>query len=45
MRRSLIISGIAHAVVLGWGIVAFAARPNDAPATEAMPGEFFSATD
>ena len=45
MRRSLIISGIAHAVVLGWGIVAFAARPNDAPATEALPVEFISATD
>jgi outer membrane biosynthesis protein TonB len=45
MRRSLIISGIAHAVVLGWGIVAFAARPNDAPQTEALPVEFISATD
>lgn len=45
MRRSLITSGIAHAVVLGWGIVAFAARPNDAPSTEALPVEFISATD
>jgi hypothetical protein len=45
MRRSLIISGIAHAVVLGWGIVAFAARPIDAPPTEALPVEFISATD
>jgi|HubBroStandDraft_1064217.scaffolds.fasta_scaffold38533_4 hypothetical protein len=45
MRRSLIISGIAHVVVLGWGIVAFAARPNDAPQTEALPVEFISATD
>jgi outer membrane biosynthesis protein TonB len=45
MRRSLTISGIAHAVVLGWGLVAFAARPNDAPATEPLPVEFISATD
>ena len=45
MRRSLIISGVAHVVVLGWGLVAFAARPNDAPPTEALPVEFVSATD
>ena len=45
MRRSLTISGIAHAVVLGWGLVAFAARPNDAPPTEPLPVEFISATD
>ena len=45
MRRSLIISGIAHAVVLGWGLVAFAARPNDAPPTEPLPVEFVSSTD
>ena len=45
MRRSLIISGIAHVVVLGWGLVAFAARPNDAPPTEPLPVEFISATD
>jgi hypothetical protein len=45
MRHSLIISGIAHTVVLGWGLVAFAARPNDAPPTEALPVEFISATD
>ena len=45
MRRSLIISGIAHVVVLGWGLVAFAARPNDAPPTEPLPVEFISSTD
>ena len=45
MRRSLIISGVAHAVVLGWGLIAFAARPNDAPATESLPVEFISAKD
>jgi len=45
MRRSLTISGIAHAVVLGWGLVAFAARTNDAPPTEPLPVEFISAAD
>ena len=45
MRRSLIISGVAHAVVLGCGVVAFAARPNDAPPTEPLPVEFISSTD
>ncbi len=43
MKRSLIISSIAHVIVLGWGLVAFAARPNDAPPTEALPVEFISA--
>jgi len=43
MKRSFIISSIAHVVVLGWGLVAFAARPNDAPPTEALPVEFISA--
>ena len=45
MKRSLIISSIAHAIVLGWGLVAFAARPNDAPPAEALPVEFISATE
>jgi outer membrane biosynthesis protein TonB len=45
MRRSLIISGVAHAVVLAWGLVAFAARPNEAPPTEPLPVEFVSATE
>jgi len=44
MRRSLIISGTAHAIVLLWGLVAFAARPSDAPPVEALPVEFVSAT-
>jgi outer membrane biosynthesis protein TonB len=43
MKRSLIISSIAHVIVLGWGLVAFAARPSDAPPTEALPVEFISA--
>jgi outer membrane biosynthesis protein TonB len=43
MKRSLIISSIAHVIVLGWGLVAFAARPNDAPPVDALPVEFISA--
>ena len=43
MKRSLIISSIAHVIVLGWGLVAFAARPSDAPPVEALPVEFISA--
>jgi outer membrane biosynthesis protein TonB len=45
MRRSLIISGTAHAVLLLWGLVAFAARPNEAPQAEPLPVEFVSATE
>lgn len=45
MKRPLIISGIAHAIVLGWGLVAFAARPNEAPPAEPLPVEFVSATE
>jgi outer membrane biosynthesis protein TonB len=45
MKRSLIISGTAHAVVLLWGLVAFAARPNEAPPADALPVEFVSATE
>jgi colicin import membrane protein len=45
MKRSLAISGIAHVVVLGWGLVAFAARPNEAPQVEPLPVEFVSATE
>jgi len=45
MKRPLIISAIAHAFVLGWGLVAFAARPNEAPPAEPLPVEFVSATE
>jgi outer membrane biosynthesis protein TonB len=45
MKRSLIISSIAHVIVLGWGLVAFAARPNDAPPADPLPVEFISSTD
>jgi outer membrane biosynthesis protein TonB len=45
MRRSLIISGTAHAVLMLWGLVAFAARPSEAPSAESLPVEFVSATE
>lgn len=45
MKRSFIISGIAHVVVLLWGLVAFAARPNDAPQAEPLPVEFVTASE
>jgi outer membrane biosynthesis protein TonB len=44
MRRPLVISGIAHAFVLGWGLIAFTARINDAPPAEPLPVEFISTT-
>ena len=45
MKRPLIISAIAHVVVLAFGLVAFAARPNDAPPADPLPVEFVSATE
>jgi outer membrane biosynthesis protein TonB len=45
MRPGLTISCLAHAAALLWGLVAFAAKPNDAPAVEPLPVEFVSATE
>jgi colicin import membrane protein len=45
MKPGLTISCLAHAVALLWGLVAFAAKPNDAPAVESLPVEFVSATE
>jgi len=45
MKRSLVISGTLHAVLLLWGLVAFAARPSEAPHADALPVEFVSATE
>jgi hypothetical protein len=45
MRRSLVISGTAHAVLLVWGLIAFVARPNEAPLADPLPVEFVSATE
>jgi hypothetical protein len=44
MKRSLVISGIVHAVLLLWGVIAFVARPNDASQAEPLPVEFVSDT-
>ena len=44
MRRSLVISGILHAVLLLWGLIAFVARPNEASQAEPLPVEFVSDT-
>jgi colicin import membrane protein len=44
MRRSLVISGTAHAVLLVWGVIAFVARPSEAPHADPLPVEFVSAT-
>jgi hypothetical protein len=44
MRRSLVISGTLHSVLLLWGLIAFAARSNEAPQTDSLPVEFVSAT-
>src|SRR3984885_7566337 len=45
MRPGLTISCTGHVVVLAWGLVAFAAKPNDAPPVESLPVEFVSATE
>jgi colicin import membrane protein len=45
MRRSLVISGTAHAVLLVWGLIAFVARPSEAPLADPLPVEFVSATE
>ena len=45
MKPGLTISCLGHAVALLWGLVAFAAKPNDAPAVEPLPVEFVSATE
>jgi hypothetical protein len=44
MRRSLVISGTAHAVLVAWGLIAFVARPSEAPHADPLPVEFVSAT-
>jgi len=37
LRPGIAISGVTHALVLGWGLVLFAVTPVEAPKTEAMP--------
>lgn len=43
MKPGITISCVGHVGVLVWGIVAFAAKPMDAPATDALPVDFISA--
>lgn len=45
MRPGLAVSSIAHAVVLGWGLLTFAPNPLEAPMTEAMPIDLVSLDD
>jgi outer membrane biosynthesis protein TonB len=42
MRLGLTISAIAHAVLLLWGLVSFAARPLEAAPTDALPVDIIS---
>ena len=44
MKRSLVISGTLHAVLLLWGLMAVAARPSEAPHADPLPVEFVSET-
>ena len=37
MRRSLVISGTAHAVLVAWGLIAFVARPSEANSDDEAP--------
>jgi len=37
VRSGMAVSSVAHAVVLGWGLLTFAPNPLEAPLTEAMP--------
>lgn len=45
MRTGLAVSSLAHAVVLGWGLITFAPSPLDMPRTEAMPVDLVPITD
>ncbi|HWL93996.1 MAG TPA: cell envelope biogenesis protein TolA, partial [Phycisphaerae bacterium] len=45
MRTGLAVSSLAHAVVLGWGLITFAPSPLDPPRTEAMPVDLVPITD
>jgi outer membrane biosynthesis protein TonB len=45
LRTGLAVSSLAHAVVLGWGLITFAPSPLDMPRTEAMPVDLVPITD
>jgi outer membrane biosynthesis protein TonB len=45
VRAGVAISSIGHAVVLGWGLIAFAPAAFDTPPTESMPVDLVPITD
>jgi outer membrane biosynthesis protein TonB len=45
MKSSLAMSGVAHAAVLLWGLVAFAARPLDTAPADSLPVDIISTTE
>lgn len=45
MKTPVTISAIAHAALLLWGLISFAAHPFDAVPTESLPVDIISATD
>jgi outer membrane biosynthesis protein TonB len=45
MKRAWTISAIAHAVALGWGLVAFSARPLNVAPAESLPVDIVSLKD
>ena len=45
MRAGVAISSIGHAVVLGWGLIAFAPAAFDTPPAESMPVDLVPITD
>jgi colicin import membrane protein len=45
VRTGLAVSSIAHAVVLGWGLITFAPSPLETPLTEAMPVDLVPISD
>lgn len=42
MRKGLTISAIAHAALLGWGLIAFTSQPLNTPPAESMPIDIIS---
>jgi colicin import membrane protein len=43
MRRALIISTVAHAVAIGWGVVSFATKLHEVPPVDSMPIDIITA--
>jgi hypothetical protein len=45
VRAGVAISSIGHAVILGWGLIAFAPAAFDTPPAESMPVDLVPITD